>query len=141
MGNKKHSVLCILGVLLLLAGLFLIRAAEAQGVMKTLPYLLIGLGCGLFGHSLGEICKGLALRGDPALAKQMEIEERDERNVALRNQARAKGFTLSTYAYAALLLAFALMGESFRVVIPLVVVYLFTQLYAVYVHIQLSKNG
>ena len=48
----KNIVLTVLGVLLVAGGLFMLRgAAGSQGVLLTLPYLCIGLGCGMFGHA------------------------------------------------------------------------------------------
>ena len=142
MKNKKQYLVCCLGILVLAAGFCLILAVPApRHILRTLPYICIGLGCGMFGYGVGEIVKGLALRKDPALAKQIAIEEKDERNVTLGNQARARGFKISTYVYAALMLAYALMGVSFTVILPFVAVYLFVQGYTVYCQIQLFKSN
>ena len=81
-----------------------------------------------------------ALRKDPALARQIEIVQNDERNLYIGSLAKAKGFDVMTYALAALMVAFALMKVSFQVLLPLVAVYLFIHFYADYVRIRLEKQ-
>ena len=45
------------------------------------------------------------------------------------------------YIYAALMLAFALTGESLWVVLPLVAAYLFIEGYAIYQRVKLEREG
>ena len=48
-----NSVAMILGLCLLAIGLFLLKTiADPQGVMLALPYVCIGVGCGLFGQGM-----------------------------------------------------------------------------------------
>ena len=55
MKNKKDLLISLFGVLLILAGFYLIKAIDdPQNVMRSLPYLCIGIGCGLFGNGVGE---------------------------------------------------------------------------------------
>lgn len=129
------------GVLLGALGLFLIKTVpQPQGILVTLPYLCIGVGCGMFGHGLGEIINRKALSRDPKLSRQKEIEEKDERNRSHACQAKARGFDMMTYVFAALLLAFALMGSSIQIVIPFVAAYLFVELSAVYFRIKIDRE-
>lgn len=52
----------LLGLLLLAMGLFLIKTSiEAQGAMRALPYVCIGIGCGLFGHGMGNVISERAI--------------------------------------------------------------------------------
>lgn len=126
MKNKKDLLIALFGVLLILAGFYLIKAIDnPQNVMRSLPYLCIGIGCGLFGNGVGEFISKKSMENDPQLAKQIEIDTKDEWNVMIGNMAKAKGFDMMLYVYSALLLTFALMGISFNVLIPLVVAYLF----------------
>ena len=133
MKNKKDLLISLFGVLLILAGFYLIKAIDdPQNVMRSLPYLCIGIGCGLFGNGVGEFISKKSMENDPQLAKQIEIDTKDERNVMIGNMAKAKGFDMMLYVYSALLLTFALMGISFNVLIPLVVDYLFVIGYSIY---------
>lgn len=140
MTKVRCCLLAMCGVLLFAGGFCLLRLELDWPGLETLPYLLIGAGCGLFGYGLGDFLSRLAQEKDPALAKQLEIETQDERNIMIGNAAKAKGFEISNYIYSALLLAFALMDPSFSIIIPFVVAYLFVQFYAVYQRIQLEKQ-
>ena len=57
----------------------------------------------------GNIISRQALKGSPEIARQIEIEQKDERNIAIGNQAKAKGFDMMTFAFGALMICFALM--------------------------------
>ena len=47
-----------LGIVLTAVGLWLAKTfPEAAGAMAALPYVLIGLGCGAFGHGVGGACQ------------------------------------------------------------------------------------
>ena len=78
MKNYRDPLTAALGVLLVLAGLWQVRAGGS-----VLGYVCIGLGCGLFGHGTGELVARWSMRNDPALQKEQEILRRDERNVAI----------------------------------------------------------
>ena len=138
----KNILKIVFGLMIALAGFFGIRLLDTpENLMRTLPYLMIGVGCGLFGHGVGELGRAYALRKDPALQKQLDIEAKDERNVQLMNAAKAKAYDLMTYVYAALMLAFALTGEALWVVLPLVAAYLFVEGYAVYQRVRMEKES
>lgn len=140
--NKtKDLLIAFAGVLLIGIGLYLIKAIDdSHTVMKILPYLCLGLGCGLFGYGLGEVISKKAIESDPKLAKQIEIDTKDERNVMIGNMAKAKGFDMMLYIYSALLLTFALMGITFTVIIPMVVAYLFVIGYSIYHRSKIEKS-
>ena len=141
MKKAKYYVITLAGALLLALGLCLLKLVpEPEGIMATLPYLCIGVGCGMFGHGLGDILSKKAMRSDPAMAKRLEIEAKDERNVMHANASKAKGFDMMTYVFGALMLAYALMSASFRVLLPFVIAYLFVQFYAVYHRLRLDKE-
>lgn len=141
MKKRKDYFITAIGLLLAVIGLFLVKMiAEPHGIMKTLPYICIGLGCGAFGNGLGGIINKKARDKNPALAKQIEVDTKDERNVMIGNMAKAKGFEMMTYVFTALLLAFALMGASFTIIIPFVIAYLFVQGYAIYQRFKIEKE-
>lgn len=131
----------IAGLLLLGAGLYLIKGtADPQGVMKTLPYILIGLGCGIFGHGMGDLISRHVRESDPATARQIDIEQNDERNVAVSNRAKAKAYDLMLSVFGALMIAFALMGVELTAVLLLVAAYLFVVACFVYYRMRFEKE-
>lgn len=103
-----------------------------NGIIETLPYIFIGIGSGIFGQNLGAILSILSLKNSPQTAKQLEIEENDERNITIRNKAKAKAYDLMLLVYGALMLAFGLMKADMVIVLSLVGAYLFIVFSSVY---------
>lgn len=126
MKQARHSWLIAgIGAALLAAGLVLLKLdSHPQGVMLALPYVCIGLGCGAFGYGLGDLIQGRAVRKHPQLQKQMEIEQKDERNIAISNRAKAKAYDVMLYVFGALMVALALMSVSLTAILLLVAAYL-----------------
>ena len=101
------------------------RQREAAGAMAALPYVLIGLGCGAFGHGVGALANAAVFRKYPDVAREKAIEEKDERNVAILNRAKAKALDMMFYVFGALMVSLALMGADTGIVLLLVAAYLF----------------
>ena len=121
----KQYILAIAGILCFITGFVSLKAiAEPQGVLQVLPYLCIGIGCGVFGHGAGEIAANRAYAKNPQLRKQMEIEKQDERNIAIANQAKAKAYDSMLYVLGAVMIAFALMNVQTTTILLLVGAYL-----------------
>ena len=54
MKQAKNIGLSLLGFALIAAGIALFKALpDPQGILRSLPFLLVGFGCGVFGHGLG----------------------------------------------------------------------------------------
>ena len=93
--NAANYFSAIAGLILLIIGLISLKVIDnPQGVMLTLPYLCVGIGCGIFGGGMGNILGERAFKKHPELKKQKEIEEKDERNVSIANQSKARGICL-----------------------------------------------
>ena len=141
MKRAKNVWLSVLGFALIAAGIYLIRTVpDPQGILRALPFLLVGFGCGIFGHGLGELLAKKAAESDPETARRMEIDQTDERNVMIGSMAKAKGYDMMTYVFGALMVAFALMGAPWTVIIPMVIAYLFVHGYAIYFRVKLEKE-
>ncbi|HPF88609.1 MAG TPA: hypothetical protein PK537_11225 [Candidatus Limiplasma sp.] len=114
------------GLLMAAAGVVLLLCVQdAQGVLQALPYLLIGIGSGLFGQGMGSLISLRKMQRDPETARKLQIEKKDERNIALTNRAKAKAFDTMIYTFAALLLAFTAMGAPTPVLLLMVFGYVF----------------
>ena len=135
--QKVNYAVIALGVLLLAGGLILTAAHRGT---KVLPYLGIGLGCGLFGHGMGAVLAARARRADPERFRQMDVEKKDERNVVLAAAAKAKAFDLMTFVFGALLIAFAFMGVETAPLLLLVFAYLFVHGSGIYYRAKLEKE-
>ncbi|MGE5628126.1 MAG: hypothetical protein ACM3X7_08410 [Solirubrobacterales bacterium] len=130
-----------IGMLLLGLGLYLIKTnVQPQGVMKALPFISVGLGCGFFGHGMGEVISRNIFKNYPVMEKQINIEKLDERNIAIGNYAKAKAYDMMIFIFGALFLAFALMGIDMTIILLLVSAYLFVALYGVYYRCKFDKE-
>ncbi len=123
---RKYLVYSLIGFIILGAGAILAKLiVDAQGIMQTLPYVFIGIGAGVFGQNIGTTLSILALKKAPQMAKQKEIEEKDERNVSIRNKAKAKAYDLMVMVFGALMLALTLMQVNWTVIITIIIAYFF----------------
>lgn len=139
--NATKYVTTAVGLLLLAAGLFLIKTnGDPQGVLRALPYVCIGIGCGLFGHGAGDIISERAVRSDPEMQRKLKIDRGDERNIAIANRAKGKAFDRMTFIFGALLVTFALMGIDLIAVLLLVFAYLFVHGSLIYYRFKFDKE-
>ncbi len=140
---KKHGLqtaLGILGLVLLAAGLYLVKTiAEPQGIMRALPYVCIGIGCGLFGQG-GPEPSSATFTKVSRLQKQKEIEVNDERNHEISNRSKAKAYDAMVFVFGALMPSFALMNVDVVVVLLLVFAYLFVVGIGIYYRCKLEKE-
>ncbi len=119
-------IITIIGILMFVSGLILLKTiSQPTGIMSTLPYILVGLGSGIFGGGIAEIIKLRTIKNHPDIKKQMEINENDERNIAIVNRAKAKAYDIMVFVFGALMLSYALMGTDMVAVLLLVFAYLF----------------
>lgn len=129
MKNKNmrcYIIYSLIGFLILASGAVLGKlSTDTKGIMLALPYVLIGIGCGIFGQNLGTVFSIRAAEKNPKLAKQMEIEQKDERNIYILNKAKAKSYDLMIMVFGALIIALALMRVDLRAIIGFIATYLF----------------
>jgi phosphatidylglycerophosphate synthase len=137
----KNLGMVITGSALIAAGWILLKSMhEPQAVLRTLPYVCIGLGCGVFGHGMGNLISLNALKKHPAIQRQIEIEKNDERNVEISNRAKAKAYDMMLFVFGAVLFSFALMGTDMAAIILLVIAYLFIVFSGIYYRYKYNKE-
>ena len=129
----KNLVFALFGLALIVLGIFahMNGASDEKGIV-AIYYLLIGIGCGIFGHFTGNIISYFSLRNNEALMRQIEIEKKDERNIVIAEKSKSKAYDLMTYLFAAMLIMFSLMGMEKLQIVIVVAVYLSIQIYALY---------
>lgn len=136
-----NYLIALLGLLLLGAGLLMIKLiSEPQGILLPLQYVLMGVGCGVFGSGIGNIVNNRVMRKNPDIKKKEEIEIRDERNIAVRNSAKAKAYDIMVFVFSALMLAFALMQVEAAPILMLVFAYLFVIGARIYYQVKFNKE-
>ena len=141
---KKHGLqtaLGILGLALLAFGLYLVKTTNAtEGILMTLPYVCVGIGCGLFGQGMGGVIERSVLKKHPELIKQKEIEVNDERNQQISNRAKAKAYDRMVFVFGAMMIALALMNVDLAVVLLVVFSYLFVVGSGIYYRVKFEKE-
>ena len=140
--RTRDIIKVCLGILLAAAGFLLLRRpSEAQGILAVLPFVCIGVGCGLlFGHGAGDLLSLRALKGAPEIQKQLEIEQNDERNVTLANLAKGKAFDIMLYLNGALMVSFVLMQAETAVILLFTAAYLFVLGCFVYYRVKYERE-
>lgn len=139
--NNFNYVKTIIGVVMLIVGVYFVKTLpEPQGIMRVLPYVFIGLGCSIFGYGIGEILTDKAMKNSPDARKKMEIEMKDERNVVIKNSAKAKAYDMMIFVFGALLISFGLMGVDLIAVLLLAFTYMFVTAYGVYYQYKFYKK-
>lgn len=140
-GRTWNWIKIIGGLLLGIVSLFILRHYDqAEGVMAVLPFVCLGIGCGAFGHGMGDLLSRKALESDPKLARSLAIEQQDERNIALANRAKGKAFDIMLYVYGALLVSFGLMGVALAPLLLLVFAYLLVVGCSIYYRVKYDKE-
>lgn len=139
--TMSYILLTILGIGLFASGVYFIKTFEdPQGILRALPYICVGLGSVIFGHGIGEIVERLGMKNNSAAAKQLEIDKKDERNMAIANRAKAKAYDMMVHVFGALILAIALMGTDLIVVLLLVFAFMFILGYSTYYRYKYDKE-
>lgn len=132
---KKKYIEVVISIMLIASGAYLSKVWPS-----VVPFFLIGFGCTLFGKGVGEVVSDKAMNKDLELKRQMEIEVNDERNRVIEYKAKARGFDVMTYAFAALMISLALMKIDIWAVVLVVITYLAVEIYSVYYRMQLEKE-
>lgn len=108
--TKGQYILTIVGFILFVTGIVLvILFSESQGIMRTLPFICLGIGAGFCGGGLGSIIKSRQILKDPQLAKKIEIDTKDERNITIANKAKAAAYNFTLLIFAALVMFLSLV--------------------------------
>ena len=139
--NIFNYGITIIGFILLIIGLVGAKTVAANhGMLSAFPHVLVGLGCGFFGQGMGSLISRRALKNSPEIQRQLEIDLKDERNIAIGNRAKARAYDIMVFVFGALMVAFALMGVDLTVVLLLVFAYLFVTGSGVYYRCRFDKE-
>lgn len=139
--NGYNYAIITIGLILLGVGLYLVKSTtEPQGIMRAMPYICIGIGCGSFGHGMGNVISNKAIKSNLQVAKQIEIDVNDERNISIRDKSKAKAYDMMIFIFGALMLSFALMGVDMMAILLFVFAYLFVVGYGVYYRFKYDKE-
>lgn len=80
------------------------------------------------------------IKNHPDIEKQIEIDQKDERNITIARRAKAKAYNIMIPVFGALLLTFALMGVDLIIVLLSVSAYLFIVFYGIYYRFKYDRE-
>jgi hypothetical protein len=73
----RYIVFAIIGFVILGTGFVLIKLLpDADGILKTLPYICIGLGSGLLGGNLGTAIKNYGAFKNPQIQSKLKLRRK-----------------------------------------------------------------
>ena len=124
---KLYTSLAVLGAILFAIGGFVFTDKDINNVSG----LFIGIGAGLFGLSVAQIIVIVIAEKNPEYKRKASIEEKDERNIAISNKAKSKGFNAMGYILPILMLVYILINADLLLLLLLVFAYLLV--YCVYI--------
>ncbi|MCI3923950.1 hypothetical protein MO973_27355 [Paenibacillus sp. TRM 82003] len=81
-----------------------------------------------------------AKKHNPGAAKQLEIEQQDERNLAVTNRAKAKAYEMMIFVFGTFITVLALMAIDLTMVLLLVFAYLIIIGYGTYYRDKYNKQ-
>ena len=137
----KNYIPILFGLLLLAGGFSLMKTADSlPQALTALPYVCVGVGSGFFDHGMGNLLSERAVRKDPELKKQLDIEKKDERNIAIADRAKGKAFDMMTFVFGALMVSFALMDVEMAPLLLLVFAYLLVHGCSIYYCVKFEKE-
>ena len=129
----KEWFLTFVGIGLVVVGFLLHKySLSTDKMIVTIPYIFIGVGCGIFGHFMDNLIKYFSTKNHKELERQIQIDKNDERNILIAEKSKAKAYDLMFYLFASMLIIFSLMGVDNLAIIMIVAIYLSIQIYALY---------
>lgn len=138
---KRYLLFTFLGICLLVLGAILAKMdINLPVIIETLPYILVGIGAGIFGQNLGSVLMIRSFKKDPMLEKKYEIDLKDERNNSIRDRAKAKSYDLMVKVFGVLLLVLALINKDLTIVLLVVFAYVIVVYSNVYYLTRLNKE-
>ncbi len=138
---SKYLLFLLIGLIIFIVGAVLTKFTKyLPETMQTLPFILIGIGAGVFGQNLGNLINLYLMKKNPQLAQVQKIEAQDERNITITNKAKAKAYDLMVIAFGILLLMLSLMNIDLTTILALVITYLLVVFSNIYFINKYSKE-
>ena len=123
--STKYYVIVAVGFVLFVTGIVLVIIfSEPQGIMKSLPFICLGIGSGLCSGGLGGAISSRQLQKNPQLAKEKEINTKDERNITISNKAKAAAYNFTLVIFSVLIMFLALVQVETYITLVFTGVYL-----------------
>ncbi len=135
----KKAIVTFSVLLLVGLGLVVVGGYYNSEAFKTISGVCLGLGAGLTGMSIAKLISALILQRHPEQLRRQQIEETDERNAAIRDKAKGKGFDAMSIIYATAMLICVLLNAGLAIILVMVGAYL--AVYAVQLYYLSKYSG
>ena len=110
MKKQPKSYYIYIGIIIFAVGLLLkFTIPASDGALQTLPFVLTGFGAGIIGVGVLNISRKKMIDNDPQKAKQYEINEKDERNIQIREKAGYATWYTTLFMLSAISLTFVVL--------------------------------
>lgn len=112
MKKSTGSWVFFAGIALFIIGVLMgILIPDAQGIMKTMPFVFIGFGAGIIAVGVVNIFNDRMRKKDTGKYREYEIAEKDERNIRLREKAGYATWFVTLFVLAALVLTLVILQQ------------------------------
>lgn len=123
--NRGQYILTVVGFILFVAGIVLAMFfSKSEGIMRTFPFICLGIGAGFCGGGLGSVIRSRQMLKDPQLAKKIDIDAKDERNIAIANKAKAVAYNFTVLIFSALIMFLSLVQVETYIIFIFIGAYL-----------------
>lgn len=141
MKKSTMILLTVAGILLLIGGFCCLKImGSPSGAMAALPFIMIGAGCGAFGHGMGGIISKRTMNNSPDIEHKLAIEKNDERNVEIGNRAKGKAYDAMIHVFGVLIMCFGLMQIDIYVLLLVILAYLIIIGISIYYRLKYEKE-
>lgn len=134
--NSSFYVFTLLLGFALMVSSFLFKGND----VKVISGILIGIGAGLLGMSASSLFMKRLERRHPKLQKQSLIEYHDERNMMIRNRAKAKAADITQWLIIAIAYMTIIVSAPLWVSLSAISVFLLYQLLIIYLTNKFQKE-
>ena len=140
MKGSAKSCVFYAGLALFVTGIVLrVFLPNATGALAALPYALLGCGAGIIGVGVVYMLQGRMHKDDPSWQKQQKIEEKDERNIRIREKSGYSVWYISIFTLGALTLTSAVLGQGIATWLAMAVLLIHCISYFVFIGLNNKK--
>nr|WP_312215744.1 DUF2178 domain-containing protein [Clostridioides sp.] len=110
MNYLKKNLIGVL-IMLVIGTILLVRALILKFPDGYIESSLFGLGCGLFAAGIGSTIVTIRTLRNPSKIEEIEIDQKDERNVLIREKTNSRVYTIFIYVETLLIIISMLLNK------------------------------
>ena len=138
--NQKYVVLVTSILTVILGFVFYVVFDEIEGFLIAGPYVMIGVGCGVAGGIGGDLLSKRASKKNIDLMESIRIEQNDERNIQIKNKAKAKVLDMIMYLLGPIYIGLAFLSINLTPILVLIVLNIAGIFYMTYLISKYNKE-